>query len=246
MIFDLIAGSSGATWTPADLFLSGEQGCWLDSSDLTTLFQNSTGTTPVTAAGQPVGRWNNKIAGQGTLFNVVQATTAARPLLEASGSFLRINFDGADDVLSSSGTTLTGQAVTLSVGFRKALPTSNNLQPVKFSGAGALQQLQILGADNSISVTTFSQTVTLPAIGNGPMQIATLFGQVNVTPVTGRLNGTPVVGSMGTTGSVAGSLSMPGNTPSSGQFAVSQVVLINRVLTSTEITKLEAFIGSKQ
>ncbi len=40
---------------PRSLFASGEQGIWLDPSDFSTLFQNSAGTTPVTAVGQPVG-----------------------------------------------------------------------------------------------------------------------------------------------------------------------------------------------
>jgi len=37
------------------LFASGEQGIWLDPSDFSTLYQDSAGTTPVTAVGQPVG-----------------------------------------------------------------------------------------------------------------------------------------------------------------------------------------------
>lgn len=42
-------------WLPDALFANGEQGLWYDPSDLTTLFQDSAGTTPVTATGQPVG-----------------------------------------------------------------------------------------------------------------------------------------------------------------------------------------------
>ena len=37
------------------LFGSGEQGAWYDPSDLSTLFQDAAGTTPVTAMEQPVG-----------------------------------------------------------------------------------------------------------------------------------------------------------------------------------------------
>ena len=37
------------------LFAAGEPGAWYDPSDLSTMFQDSAGTTPVTAAGQPVG-----------------------------------------------------------------------------------------------------------------------------------------------------------------------------------------------
>ena len=39
----------------ASLFASGEQGAWYDPSDLTTMFQDAAGTTPVTGVEQPVG-----------------------------------------------------------------------------------------------------------------------------------------------------------------------------------------------
>ncbi|PJK29972.1 hypothetical protein [Minwuia thermotolerans] len=39
----------------AFLFAGGEEGAWYDPSDLSTLFQDSVGTTPVTADGDPVG-----------------------------------------------------------------------------------------------------------------------------------------------------------------------------------------------
>lgn len=39
----------------AALFAAGEQGGWWDPSDLSTLYQDSAGTTPVTATTQPVG-----------------------------------------------------------------------------------------------------------------------------------------------------------------------------------------------
>jgi hypothetical protein len=50
-------------FTPLDLFQSGEQGLWYDPSDLTTLFQDSAGTTPVTADGDPVGLMLDKSQG---------------------------------------------------------------------------------------------------------------------------------------------------------------------------------------
>lgn len=49
-----IAGSSTA-FNPLKLFAAGEQGVWYDPSDFSTMFQNSAGSTSVTAVGQPVG-----------------------------------------------------------------------------------------------------------------------------------------------------------------------------------------------
>lgn len=57
------AGAGAAIWTPRSLFSNGEQGWWFDNSDLSTLFQDSAGTTPVTAAGQPVGLQMDKSKG---------------------------------------------------------------------------------------------------------------------------------------------------------------------------------------
>jgi len=42
-------------FTPLSLFAASEQGVWYDPSDFSTMFQGSTGTTPVTAVEQPVG-----------------------------------------------------------------------------------------------------------------------------------------------------------------------------------------------
>ena len=40
---------------PPSLFINNEQGVWYDPSDFSTMFQDSAGTTPVTAVEQPVG-----------------------------------------------------------------------------------------------------------------------------------------------------------------------------------------------
>lgn len=50
---NLVRGGGSAS--PASLFAASEPGAWYDPSDLTTVFQNNNGTTPVTAAGQTVG-----------------------------------------------------------------------------------------------------------------------------------------------------------------------------------------------
>lgn len=45
----------GSAFNPRSLFRLGEQGVWYDPNDFSSMFQDSTGTTPVTAAGQPAG-----------------------------------------------------------------------------------------------------------------------------------------------------------------------------------------------
>lgn len=46
---------AGGLFSIASLFAANEPGVWYDPSDLTTMFQDAAGTTPVTAVEQPVG-----------------------------------------------------------------------------------------------------------------------------------------------------------------------------------------------
>lgn len=50
-------------FAPDELFANGEKGAWDDPSDLTTLFQDSAGITPVTPDGDPVGLMLDKRLG---------------------------------------------------------------------------------------------------------------------------------------------------------------------------------------
>lgn len=66
---------------------------WYDISDLTTLFQDAAGTTPVTADGDPVGRINDK---SGNSFYCSQSTASARPTYKTDGTYHWLLFDGGD------------------------------------------------------------------------------------------------------------------------------------------------------
>ena len=101
-IFDP-AQSVSAAWTPTDL---ASLGAWFDPSDLSTMFQDAAGTTPVTAAGQPVGLILDK---SGNGHHASQTTSTARPLFQIDGSGnAHLVFDGVDDYLSTAAINLTG------------------------------------------------------------------------------------------------------------------------------------------
>lgn len=114
-----VVSSVGATsttvtvgpFTPASLFLYGEQGAWYDPSDISTLFQDLTGTIPVTALGDPIGRINDK-SGNGNY--AYQGTATARPVYNQLSSVLgvtstgkRLKYDLVDDDLLWYGPTAT-------------------------------------------------------------------------------------------------------------------------------------------
>jgi len=95
----------GGAWSPADLT---SLVAWYDPSDLTTLFQDSAGTTPVAVPGtvadsaNPVGLIQDKSGGGR---HASQATSTARPLLSARVNLLTYteNFEGGN--WSGSGST---------------------------------------------------------------------------------------------------------------------------------------------
>jgi len=89
------SGGGAVPFSIADLFASSEQGAWYGPSDLSTLFQVSDGTTPVTVATDPIGYFGDK-SGNGN--HATQATAAARPTYQTSPD--RITLDKVDDRLS--------------------------------------------------------------------------------------------------------------------------------------------------
>jgi len=50
-------------FSPASLFASNEPGVWYDPSDISTLYQDTAGTTPVTAPAQTVALMLDKSKG---------------------------------------------------------------------------------------------------------------------------------------------------------------------------------------
>lgn len=100
----IYAASFSSNWVlgfdPSFLFAAGEQGVWYDPSDMSTMFQDAAGTTPVTAVEQPVGRILDK-SGRGN--HATQPTATARPVLSARVNLLTKTEDFGDAVWTATG-----------------------------------------------------------------------------------------------------------------------------------------------
>jgi hypothetical protein len=96
--FGLMVGGTGEHKpyiSPIDLlFFLGEKGAWYDPNDISTLFQDAAGTTPVTADGDPVGLAVDK---SGNEVNAAQSISASRPVYNVDPS--RLSLDKVDDEL---------------------------------------------------------------------------------------------------------------------------------------------------
>lgn len=86
------------SWTPVNLFANNESGAWYDPSDLSTMFQDTAGTVPVTADGDPVGLFQDK-SGNGV--HLQQGTEGARPIYKTDGTLHWLEGDGSGHFMSS-------------------------------------------------------------------------------------------------------------------------------------------------
>jgi hypothetical protein len=254
MIFDLIAGSGTSgppPWTPADLFKNGEQGWWLDASDMSTLFQDYQYTTPVTASGQPVGAWKNKLTGQPYDFNLTNATSSQLPLLEIASGKSNLVFDGVDDYLQWAATIPDPYGLNFNgeygegygIGFMYASSLSDlrlfdwwtSSVTVRVNQFNVGNQLLGGYTTSSNAPSEYPASNSLVASGSGSQAVSIAFnGVVNNSSSVPYQNAINIA-----------SAKFP-YTQDTTQIRISQFIHINRALTPEERDQLEAFIRSKQ
>jgi hypothetical protein len=125
--------SEAFEWEPTNLFANGEQGAWYDPSDLTTLFQNSDGTTAV-AVGDPVGYLGDK---SGNENHAIAANSAKRPTLRQAGSLYYLEFEGAQGLKTSGNVNFTGtDTMTVCTGVKKEVDASENIVELSTNAGG--------------------------------------------------------------------------------------------------------------
>lgn len=88
-------------FTPADLFGVGDLGGFWDLSESSTLWQDTSGTTAVTAAGQNLSRIDD-LSGNGNNWLL----TTGQPLYQEDGLIPYMSLDGVDDAMATG--TITG------------------------------------------------------------------------------------------------------------------------------------------
>ena len=176
-------GTNNSFFSPASFFANGEQGWWYDPSNFSTLFQDSAGTTPVTAMEQPVG----------LQLDLSKGAPATGPELVVNGDFS----SGTGWTLGTGWSISGGQLVATLVNSESATQaiaalTTNNRYVVTFTVTVTLGTLKVfLGniGDSAVERTiTTSGTYTYRPSQSGTKQIA-FFGQ---SSFTGSINNVSV------------------------------------------------------
>jgi hypothetical protein len=180
-------------------FSAGQQGYVLLPGRRETLFQDEAGTTPVTAAGQTVGRILD-VSGRANHFT--QATSGARPAYQVDGTNRgHMLFDGVNDFMSSQVITPGSDKVCVVLGLRKlrdslasiVLEASPNLN--SNAGSFSVSAPTANGATNYSFASRGSASSGVNSSASFPSPITNVvtgLGDISGDSVILRINGTQV------------------------------------------------------
>ena len=154
-------------FAPSSLFFGGIPGAWYDPTDLSTMFQDSTGTTPVTAVEQPVGLILDKSQGvtEGTNLRSVGAVAliGVAPVATyntTTGAATASRVDAANQ----SGIQFTVTANTL---YRLTVTVASGNLSMQNGTLGASALAVIGPGTTTIYLQPTTTTLTLAAQANG-------------------------------------------------------------------------------
>ena len=148
---------------------------WLDASDISTLFQDTGATTPVTTNGQSVARMNDK-SGAGN--NVTQATGTAMPTYQTNiqNGLPALSFD-AGDHLNTAG-TLNSFPITILGVARTNATTAVQRGVISLYHTTNFGSRIILTASDLINATVATPTSTRGAPVAVPANTPFMFGYI--------------------------------------------------------------------
>lgn len=151
---------------PSALFRASEQGVWYDPSDIETLFQDTAGTTPVTAAGQSVGKMLDK-SGRGN-----HATFSNVTLGQDGGGKSYLAFNGSTSFGSTSVIDFSGiNALSVFAGFQRVGTSSGTL----------LEMSSNFNSNSAFAIFAPQSSNNVQSINSGP---GSAFNSVNYDDVS--------------------------------------------------------------
>jgi hypothetical protein len=257
-----VGGGGRLRFLPSAIFTASEPGAWYDPSDLTTLFQDSAGVTPVTTAGQTVGKILDK-SGRGN--HATQATLAQRPTYQIDGTGRPyLSFDGVDDGMVTGTITPGIDKAQMFAGIHKLSDATVqavaelSANPTNAAYPGSCGFVLSPGAPSTVGF--FTSQGSLPgtgARGNGNLgaspqtKVLAGIGEISADTAIYRVNGVQL-GSAVTDQGTGNYLAYPlyigrrggASNPFSGRI-YSLIVRFGANLTAGQIASTEAYVNGK-
>lgn len=245
--------SNSSNISPQKFFLTGNVGFALDPSILSSLSQDDTGATPVTAAGQSVGRIMDQSGGAR---HATQATAANKPTYRVGADGRPyLEFDGGSDLLNVASMSLAagGRTVITALTRRNDLTAKIIVEtaPVWTTLSGGFTQATdptTAGAFRSgINTTTgTSATAALSYAVSTPLVFSSRY--IDGTQVA-RINGVQVFTNnpTGTIAALNAPFTIGGRTGITSLAAIDlfAMIVIDRALTTAEMAQAEAWAASR-
>lgn len=224
---------------------------WLDPSDRATLWQDSAGTTPVVAAGDPIGRILDK---SGANNHASQVTTTSRPLWQTSNA----GFDGVDDgwSIAAINFTTTDKITVVSGVYKASDSTAQRIWGLSASPPstnGSLELLAVYGSglpQAGVGSRGITQRAVVPVAAPAPgAYVATGVGDIAAPLVVVRSNGVSAQSSAaqggGTYGNHPSFVGSVGGTTSFLNGNLYGLMVIGRLLTADELSLCERYMAQK-
>ena len=226
-------------------------GLWLDAADMSTLFQDSAGTTPVTTNAQPIGLWRDK---SGTGHDFTQATSVNRVTYDTSSkaaiqlsspTFLQASAASLGTVSTSANLTIimtasTGpsaswqiilaQWFTGTTRFHLSFQSVTDLTPALYSqSSGSLVKYNMSGT------MAYNRTYTIGFIANGTSLYMSFMGTSNTTTMSAALSTNP-------TSALTIADSRNGNLTDG---KIQEIVIYPYAISTTEFQQVESYLAQK-
>lgn len=217
---------------------------WLEADDLSTLFQDDAGATPVDTAAQTVGQWRDK-SGAGN--HLVQATSGSRPAYDTDGTYHWVQGDGTDDwlrVAFASGVAQPWWRVTAA---RSISHTSSDriYGPSSGSLSGFLVQSAVSGSLHTYNGTSVPDGNGLAGMGVGEDHVVTEIVNGNDS-VLAYDDGSPSVTSAGGPSGVLGVTMFASGTGTQVAAARIYAMAMGRgVPTEAQLARIREYLAAK-
>ncbi len=244
------ASSSSFVPYPATVMTSARMRLWLDAADTSTMFTDTAATSPATAAGQSVARWNDK-SGQGGW--VQQGTSGNRPTLATVNARPVPTFDGTDDWLTLGTVSQLPSGTNPSTEIVVAANTEPNPASTIWrvpwahgtNGTGAGRIIYKRQSDTRLYADTYSSGVVAgSSLSATPLVAVAQFASSAVSLWTAGNTTTPTSSSF-STGTTFAEVGRQSTNTNYWYGPIPEIIVLNTTLTSTERRSIEEYLARK-